>query len=227
MYDELIKILSGFLEEEFLFIPRQTPLEVEIRSSLPESWLTALSPTSDLDYAVKAIWDPVKKSAENFIAVLGKLTVDFALLVFPTFPPQLVYILESTTGCPSWTAGLPATKRDFEVCEERLGFCLPSSYKLFTQVHNGFHLESWDTIGPRALHDLYTISELLGNTKHSKNLLAFSGDGAGNEQCFNMDMPVKDRNYTTIDWDHETREISHSQFFWDYIRDLISEKICL
>lgn len=48
------------------------------------------------------------------------------------------------------------------------------------------------------------------------DLLEVSRDGAGNSQCFLRNEPDDD-DPLTVDWDHETREISGEEPFFEFL----------
>ncbi len=56
------------------------------------------------------------------------------------------------------------------------------------------------------------------------DLLPFCEDGSGNSQNFYKAMPDGD-SYTTVDWDHETKQISASRALEDFIDDQFGQNL--
>ena len=52
-----------------------------------------------------------------------------------------------------------------------------------------------------------------------RDLLEFHPDGGGNARCFHR----QGERSTTVDWDHETWEISEGQGFFDYLDERLSQ----
>jgi hypothetical protein len=169
--------------------------------------------------------------AQGFANALAQRIVEFALLTprDSNLPVQLLYIMQSGPGSGggyfAWAAGLPiAEAPTADPPRDKL----PASYRTFTQVHNGFLLEGWGSAGPTSVEELFHLDTLpipgadeLGYEPH--DLLAFSGDGAGNEQCYLLTQPTADGDYATVDWDHETRGLGPPGPFWKYVEELVTK----
>lgn len=104
-------------------------------------------------------------------------------------------------------------------------WAVPKSLATFYQVHDGFGLLwpfglFWNSDCILPAHRLKPLSL---SSQYSENLLRyepsdlleFFPDGAGNGQYFyrNSDTPTE----ITVDWDHETKEISLGKDFWEFI----------
>jgi hypothetical protein len=106
---------------------------------------------------------------------------------------------------------------------------IPQDLKEFYQVHNGFG-EMDDANFIVKNEDLRVMAEMMDPICAEQNhypegyffrdLLEFFPDGAGNAQCF---FRLKNNRYTTVDWDHETWEISEPVGFFEFINQLMSE----
>ncbi len=230
MFEEAVSKLESLLRESVLFLPRGHESIAELGQKIPSTWIHSLSSDSPVADSILRIWSPLNKHLDASLRVLTNYALDIGLVVSPTAtsPPRLLYVLESATRTAfGWLAGLPATEEDFVRQEARLGVQLPQSYKLFSRVHNGFLLDGLSTVGPRSLGDLFFVSVLLEGELASDrfaHLLAFSGDGAGNEQCYDLTWPISNNDYLTVDWDHESRETSGPTTFYDYLDRIVSRR---
>lgn len=106
---------------------------------------------------------------------------------------------------------------------------IPKDLKDFYQVHDGFG-EIYDAnfiVNNEALRVMAEMMDsICAEQNHYpegyffKDLLEFFPDGAGNAQCF---FRLKNNVYTTVDWDHETWEISEQVGFFEFINQRMSE----
>ncbi|MDH5507706.1 MAG: SMI1/KNR4 family protein, partial [Anaerolineae bacterium] len=133
-------------------------------------------------------------------------------------------------GVNYWLGGLPIEKREIISVEQKLAINLPSSLKLFSNIHNGFLLDGASAFGVRPLNSLFCLDDYdifsdLDIDYDPKKCLAFCGDGAGNEQCFSINHPIHENDYMTYDWDHETRELTKPQSFWDFLERFIKNSV--
>jgi hypothetical protein len=228
MFEGVVSDLEFLLQEDLLFLRKGHESIAETGEKIPASWARGLSSDSSVGDFVRRIWFPLRDHVGASLRVLVNHTLDIGLVVSPTAtsPPRLLYILESETGSAfGWLAGLPATADKVSRQEMRLGVRLPQSYKLFSRVHNGFLLGGLSTVGPRSLSGLFFISLLLEADPASDryaHLLAFSGDGGGNEQCYDLTQPTGNDEYLTVDWDHESRAVSNPTTFFAYLDRTIS-----
>jgi hypothetical protein len=227
MYEELLSKLELVLQTETQVLPKGHNALADLSATIPSSWTRVLSSDASIADSIEQIWAPISEYAGDFLRTLVARTVDIALVLSSeTSLLHLLYVLESSKGSIfGWLAGLPATEQDIIDCEARLGIRLPESYNLFCQVHNGFSLDGLKTAGPERLSGLFFLSTLLEGEPRSDDfdrLLAFSGDGAGNEQCYDLTMPTGDGDYVTVDWDHETRETSQPRVFWEYFHKIVT-----
>lgn len=99
---------------------------------------------------------------------------------------------------------------------------IPEDLKRLYAIHDGF--------GPiLSSKEIWVLSDIMDPICKEQNfypegysfhdLIEFHPDGAGNGQCF---FRSKDQ-MTTVDWDHETREISEEEDFFEYINWRLTE----
>jgi hypothetical protein len=175
---------------------------------------------------VKKLWEPAQAYAGSAVEKLGENVADLTLAFYPerSLPASLCYIMEKKDFYESWCAGSPATDEDFDTVERKLGLKLPSSYKLFSSIHNGFAKEGNYGCGFSSLERLDYLNGLKDFSWSSgggsaDRLVIFFGDGGGNLRCYHLDMPVNGDDFMTVDWDHETGEIGDPQPFWSFFED--------
>ena len=103
------------------------------------------------------------------------------------------------------------------------GWLIPKDLAEFYSIHNGFG-EIYDANFILSNEQIRVMGEMMNpickeqNVKPDEysfdNLLEFFPDGAGNTQCFLRD---DTGNNLTVDWDHETWEISEEEDFYEFI----------
>lgn len=114
------------------------------------------------------------------------------------------------------------------------GWRVPAELRKLYRVHHGFgflspftaHFDSAFSVYPA--DQLSVVGELMNEIAREKNfepagyrfddLLAFCEDGAGNSENFFRPGPGEEP-IGTVDWDHETREISSVRSFWEYLKE--------
>lgn len=144
-----------------------------------------------------------------------------------------LFRLDETLGSSNysgWFGLLPATEDDIIQNETRLGITIPQSYRDFARVHNGFLHNGWGSLGLKPLHTLYFVrnvdkSNYLDHGFDFGRILAICGDGAGNEQCYDLDQPLDKDDRLTFDWDHETRRLTKPQPFWAFLEKFIKREM--
>lgn len=235
-------MLTNFVNRILLDIPNEPNLIPGSSSFaapkdvwVPETWIEVLSTNILQKQLLLNIWESIAKFSPRLVEKIVEYTVQIALALYPENKANLIYIFqlslrneETDVGekdiIVGWSAGYPANEKEITVTEKKLNIILPESYKQFLRVHNGFNLYPLD-LGPRPLQKLYFLSEIESlDDHHSYRLdkqLAFSGDGAGNEQCYNLDSSISNRDYLTYDWDHESNDLTNPMIFWDYLEKLI------
>lgn len=235
MLSQLSSSLELFLQQKIQLLPRGHPRITDIKEGIPPTWKQALSPGETVSHSIERLWQPTGVEAIRAIDLLTRRIEELALVVSPhtLSPLGLLYIFHRGHAAEerfySWLGGFPATEEDIARNELKLGCRIPRSYTAFTQVHNGFLSDGWSSLGIRPLSSLYFLSELAAGSEaldyEPGQLLAFCGDGAGNEQCFYLNNPAGENDSLTFDWDHETRELSKPQSFWSFLAQFIATEI--
>ena len=142
----------------------------------------------------------------------------------------LIYAInENTFLC----GGEPTNTPSLSVYAISNGWELPTELKTFYSVHNGFGAGlplgiflSSSCVLPN--YKLETLNSLLKNETDfefvidPKDLLQFYPNGLGDAQCFYR---LRNGELTTVDWDHETREIYRPENFWSFVDRNLSELI--
>ncbi len=107
-----------------------------------------------------------------------------------------------------------------------LGIELPAAIQEFYKVQDGLLADGNGVLGIKPLQQLVRLSEYAYFDEYDdqisyecENYLVFSGDGVGNARCFDLTQPIGRGDYLTVDWDHETRELTHPMSFWRYLKD--------
>lgn len=127
----------------------------------------------------------------------------------------------------SWLGYAPLSSNQLRQCKERFGFPLPASYQAFCTVHNGLLRDGWISSGPRPVEKLRLFEADQGKDVQKERLLAFSGDGAGNEQCYHLHLSADSNDYLTVDWEHESEQMGQPHMFWTYLEALLKSEMGL
>lgn len=226
------EVVEFFVKEPLQLIRRGSKDVIALRNSLPAAWVDALEGRQALAEALQRLWQPAGPDAQPFLQRLIDQTVDVALAASqsPALPPSLLYLnrrqAQDGPHYFAWFAGLPATSVQVSREAARLGVSIPLSYQRFVSVHNGFNVDGHTMVGPAALERLVRLSDLIDAEPAElgydpKQVLPFSGDGGGNEQCYHLALPLADGDYLTVDWDHETRELNAPMSLWAYLENLV------
>jgi hypothetical protein len=108
-----------------------------------------------------------------------------------------------------------------------LGWKLPRPLRALYAIHDGLGPEGGGIHASRSLIDLGEImgpimarQGLVPGGYEFDDLLEFWRDGAGNAQCFHRRYPGDD-DPPTVDWDHETREISGPSSLADFAEEAL------
>jgi hypothetical protein len=129
-----------------------------------------------------------------------------------------------------YTGGAPNARPGANEHLQLFHWQLPTDLQAFYQVHNGFG-EIYDANYIMASHELRVMAEIMNPICEEENdfpagyrfedLLEFFPDGGGNVQCFYRG-PGTAANHT-VDWDHETRELSNELPFFAFINQRLAE----
>ncbi len=229
------RAVEFFVRQPLQLIRRGSRGVSELSGTIPAAWLAALSGRQRLAEDLHTLWQPAGPEAQPFVQHLTDQTVDLAMAVAqsPAFTPSLLYLnrRKSENGWHyfTWLAGLPATSLQLSGQSARLGVSIPLSYQRFVAVHNAFCVDGHSMVGPAALERLMRLSDLIDAQPaelgyDTRQVLLFSGDGGGNEQCYNLALPLADDDFMTVDWDHETRELNTPMTLWAYLEDLVQRE---
>ncbi len=190
------------------------------------------------DQLVTAVFQPVERHAAPFLdALLDRLICVLALRVDGN--DYLLYAVENLNaghyeGAYSSTTllvGAPPTD------DPRLGeapakehWRVPASIAALYRVHNGFgllnHAWGWQNAANAILPNRHlSVMTHMNDVVAEQNtpvdydfldLLEFYNDGSGNGRHFHR-QSKDDADPSTVDWDHEMREIFEPQSFWDFL----------
>ncbi len=128
-----------------------------------------------------------------------------------------------------YTGGMPSPEAKENASLVKFGWTLPADLKAFYAIHDGFG-EINDAGGVLSQDQLVVKGEMMNpicknlNTQPDDyrydDLLEFFPDGAGNAQCF---LRTASGNNTTVDWDHETWEISGEESFYSFVDERLAQ----
>ena len=128
-----------------------------------------------------------------------------------------------------YTGGMPISNSKENKNLLKFGWTLPKDLKEFYTIHNGFG-EIYDAGFILSNEEIRIMGEMMNPICKEQglkpdgysfdNLLDFFPDGAGNTQCF---LQNEIGNNITVDWDHETWELSEEEGFYEFIDEILSE----
>lgn len=224
MWQELHPYWEMFLKKAVHTLLRGDRLPTYLVEKLPVSWIKALASDISIRDAITEIWNvPPPHATTNFSNLLADRVNDLCLVISESSsePIGLAYIFRHhpSGDWGSWLGGLPISPADLLQTQAQLDLWLPSSYRNLLSIHNGLTRDGWSSLGPRPLNKLYYIEGSLDQQSRlsSRRLVAFSGDGAGNEQCYDLNTPLGGDDFWTVDWDHEVQQIGNPLSFGDYV----------
>jgi hypothetical protein len=128
-----------------------------------------------------------------------------------------------------FTGGEPNLNPSLNDNLKQYNWNIPKDLKKFYKIHDGFG-EIYDANFVMNSKDIRIMAELMDSICEEQNsfpenysfdnLLEFFPDGAGNAQCFYR---FKSNINITVDWDHETWELSNQMGFFDFINQRMSQ----
>ena len=128
-----------------------------------------------------------------------------------------------------YTGGNPNSDAEPNKMLLKYDWTLPTELKAFYAIHDGFGANP-DSIFVLSSEQLSVMAEMMNPIVVEQgvspegylfeDLLEFFPDGAGNGQSF---IRTKESNSFTVDWDHETWEISEPKGFFQFIDQRLSE----
>jgi len=120
---------------------------------------------------------------------------------------------------------------DVEVNEslEQYYWSIPDGLAQFYAIHDGFGdsdahyiLSSKDLrVLAEVMDPVCKEQDLYPEDYKFSNLLEFCSDGEGNAQCFYR-KSVKDKEPKTVDWDHESWDLSYEMDFFEFVDECFS-----
>lgn len=198
-------------------------------SQLPSSCPWQFDPTLEIDQIIELIFQPIKSNLPQTVQTIRERCQSiFALLYQDKW--YLLYVVKIVLRDDSFSfkilgGGQPTTSPQLRKEVIELGWTVPNELRLFYQVHNGlgdfslpWQIAVWDTVLPDwQLRVLGEHSDKEAVTEYDPNdLLEFFPDGGGNGQYFYRAGDSMG-DLWTVDWDHETTEISKPERFWDFV----------
>lgn len=224
---------------------RDTPLEVRDLDALAAGHPWAAYHGQDPGEAVRRIFDDVWELAPEMFERFAYAVR--AIYTFErNAEPCLLYACDATESHGdrrthvSLVVGGPALDEDaLRTVDERLseyvrsrGWKLPAELRAFYRIHHGMgRLSSWglefDNAGSiYPAEQLSVVGEIMNEIAVEQgfepqgyafdDLLAFFEDGAGNSENFFRHGADAEPS-GTVDWDHETREVSSVRSFWAFL----------
>lgn len=127
-----------------------------------------------------------------------------------------------------YVGGPPALDPQPNTTLQRFGWSFPPDLLALYAIHNGFgcadRTQVLSSDGVVVMADyMNSVAEDVGRPPDGyrfEDLLEFCPDGCGNAQCFRRD---GDTVLGTVDWDHETWELSDQQTFFDFLDQNLSQ----
>ena len=208
-----IESIQGIFLQKIQIIPRS---QVEFLHSfplIPAAWIACLKQKEYSSTMMRQIWAQVDGYLPNAVSLLLRRVVDIGLTVALNTSKVhgLTYFLkhesDKGTSYQGWLGGLPVSDGDVATFEKDSNLMLPQSYRRFCSVHNGLLWNGNRGMGYLPIHELIAWKSVLG----------FYSDGAGNLQGFDLTQPIDDDDYLTVDWDHETDELTGCMDFWEFV----------
>lgn len=203
---------------------------------LPDDCPWAHLNSLDRRTAIEQIWAPIAKDVPALVAALSErcehlyaekrdATWVLHYFLFMVLSDGRPYYKIYTGGPPN-----PSPQPNSSLAKSYWG--IPRDLARLYSVHDGFGpiLSSQrisviaEVLGPipeeqNADSDEYDEHEFRDREYEFNDLLEFHPDGMANAQCFNR----CGGESATVDWDHETCELSNSQDFFPYIDERLSQ----
>lgn len=216
-----LKLISASSKSE-LFQLGSLPLEC------PWSYLNGKTH----DAAIDAVFDPISHKVPQLISKM-KERVRFIYADNAGAQWKLHYLLDMKLYDDReyfliYSGGMPDSDPVVGKSLADYKWPIPKDLREFYAVHNGFGAADARCI--LGSNQLTVMGEMMNPIAKEQNvvaegyafddLLEFFPDGGGNAQCFLR--KANDLN-STVDWDHETWEISGESGFFEFIDDRMSE----
>jgi hypothetical protein len=206
MLNQLESEIRIFRKMPISLIPRDR-VDEEI---VPMYWKELFVPGLPIEIGLNQLWKPIAGPAVNFLLE----NIMDILLVGPGIPsPMLCYVFKPSKQIDSLSCwiGFPPIQNNLEMDRINPIEKIPSSFKRFLLIHNGFLLDGNGGMG------ILPLKKWTRFYVNGKELFGFCGDGLGNVRCYDPSLRIKDEDYMTVDWDHETNEASDPEKFEDFL----------
>ncbi|HEY0063166.1 MAG TPA: hypothetical protein VGC21_13675 [Telluria sp.] len=185
--------------------------------------------------AVDKVLSPLRRLLPEFVSTLEE-RIRWVVPVRSEGEWQLVYLVDRALydGRPYYeliVGGAPNLAPQLSERAASLGWKVPDAIKTLCLVHDGFGAVDSAILASRYLVDLGEIMDPIAKEQsfvpddyEFQDLLEFCPDGAGNCQAFHRQRR-DDPNPLTVDWDHETREISGERPFFEFVDERLLGQI--
>lgn len=185
--------------------------------------------------AVDKVLSPLRRLLPEFVSTLEE-RIQWVVPVRSEGDWKLVYLVDRTLydERPYYgliVGGAPNCSPRLSDRAESLGWTVPQSMKKLCLVHDGFGAVDGGILSTRYLVDLGEIMDPIAKEQgfvpddyEFQDLLEFCSDGAGNCQAFHRNSR-DDADPYTVDWDHETREISCEMSFFEFVDERLLGQI--
>lgn len=225
---KLISCLEMFLKEEVVLLLKGDHSIEGYEHKIPMQWREVLLTEMPMQQVIETVWQPIAGDLLDLPKIVGQITnIGLVASASHRLPIGLLYMFRHTKSDElfSWLGYPPANPSQLIQFEKKAGFPLPSSYQKFTSIHNGLLRDGWNSHGLRPIEKLYLIEVNQKRIGLGQHLLAFSGDGTGNEQCYDLSLPTNLTDYLTVDLDHESHNSGTPYLFRKYLEMLLKTEM--
>ena len=221
MYKELQQKIEIFQNRK-INLYQLLDLQNNCNNEIAPIWKDVLLVEKSVPDIIRRIWHPISIEAKSAIDFLVTRITNIVVIsdIQSSYPIQLGYVFQvkslrlHRTYLNAWIAGLPIDSEFSSVSQIEPEPSIPSIYKQFCSIHNGFTLNGNSSIGFVPMNQL----RLFISPKDNKVMLEFCGNGLGNLQCFDFNSNTND----TYEWDHESVSINNKLGFWDFFNKFLS-----
>lgn len=185
--------------------------------------------------AVDKVLSPLRSLLPKFVSALEE-RIRWIVPVRSGSDWELVYLVDRALydGRPYYgliVGGAPNSAPRLSDRAESSGWQVPQAMKLLCSVHDGFGALDSGILPGGYLVDLGELMDPIAKEQsfvpdnyEFQDLLEFCRDGAGNCQAFHRKFR-NDADPMTVDWDHETREISGEMPFFEFVDERLLSQI--
>lgn len=187
---------------------------------IPHTWYACLNQNLSKKEGIFRIWQELNYIPADLLNHFSKKAYGVGLVASGNHKSiiGLSYIFrqeeKSKLFYSSWIGGPPATHADFQEFHELSNIQLPQSYVEFCKVHNGFIQNGNLSLGFSPIRELNL----------QQQWMPFYEDGFGNARGYNLNQPTENGDFMTYDWDHESKEFSNPQTFWEFVTEFFSTR---